>query len=110
MPALMLADIPHRQHIARIVSSLRPVRPRIPFYRLAAHRVPTLWGLYRGLLRASPNSNVRHPNARFSFSFPHPSQVRAHIQSLFHKYRHLTSPVLTKVQLEKGYRVRFSNL
>ncbi|KAI9430536.1 hypothetical protein H4582DRAFT_2086751 [Lactarius indigo] len=79
--------ITHRQHIARIVSSLRQVRPRVPFYRLAAHRVPTLWVLYRGLLRASPNSNVR-----------------AHIQALFRRHRHLTSPVLTKVQLEKGHR------
>ncbi|KAI9448814.1 hypothetical protein BJY52DRAFT_1310440 [Lactarius psammicola] len=82
-----MADITHRQRIARIVSGLRPVRPHTPFYRLAAHRVPTLWVLYRGLLRASPNSNVR-----------------AHIQALFRKYRHLTSPVLTKVQLEKGHR------
>ncbi|KAH9057484.1 hypothetical protein EDB87DRAFT_1565130 [Lactarius vividus] len=77
----------HRQRIARIVSSLRPLRPRVPFYRLPAHTVPTLWSLYRGLLRTSPNSNVR-----------------AHIQQLFRKHRHLTSPVLTKVQLEKGHR------
>ena len=38
--------------------------------------------------------------------------MRAHIQELFRRYRHLTSPVLTKVQLEKGHRVRmftFSN-
>jgi len=80
-------DITHRQRIAGIVSNLRPVRLRVPFYRLAAHRVPTLWVLYRGLLRTSPNSNVR-----------------AHIQELFRRHRHLTSPVLTKVQLEKGHR------
>ncbi|KAH9171282.1 hypothetical protein EDB89DRAFT_1852620 [Lactarius sanguifluus] len=77
----------HRQRIASVVSSLRPVRPRVPFYRLSAHSVPTLWVLYRGLLRASPNSNIR-----------------AHIQDLFRRHRHLTSPVLTKVQLEKGHR------
>jgi hypothetical protein len=50
--------IQHRQNIARIVSGLRPVRPHIPFYRLGAHRVPTLWTLYRGLLRASPSPIV----------------------------------------------------
>jgi hypothetical protein len=50
--------IQHRQNIARIVSSLRPVRPHTPFYRLAAHRVPTLWTLYRGLLRTSPSPIV----------------------------------------------------
>ena len=79
----MLVDITHRQHIARIISSLRPVRPRVPFYRLAAHRVPTLWGLYRGLLRASPNSNVRHPNARFFYllSSPIPG-ARTHTSTL----------------------------
>jgi hypothetical protein len=101
-----LVNITHRQRIARIVSGLRSVRPRVPFYRLAAHRVPTLWVLYRGLLRASPNSNVRRAYIPSSLSFPHPSQVRAHIQALFRRYRHLTSPVLTKVQLEKGHRVR----
>jgi hypothetical protein len=55
----LIQHSPHRQNIARIVSSLRPVRPHTPFYRLAAHRVPTLWVLYRGLLRASPSPIVR---------------------------------------------------
>src|SRR6266702_2262711 len=64
-----LAGITHRQGVACIVSSRRPVRPHIPFYRLAAHRVPILWVLYRGLLRAAPNSNVRHPHARFLSPF-----------------------------------------
>ena len=36
--------------------------------------------------------------------------MRTHIQDLFRRYRHLTSPALTKVQLEKGHRVRISNL
>ncbi|KAH8984458.1 hypothetical protein EDB92DRAFT_1488513 [Lactarius akahatsu] len=87
MSGLSWSHMSHRQRIASIVSSLRPLRPRVPFYRLPAHSVPTLWFLYRGLLRASPNSNVR-----------------AHIQELFRRHRHLTSPVLTKVQLEKGHR------
>jgi len=34
------------------------------------------------------------------------TQVRSHVQALFHERRHLTSPALTKIQLEKGQRVR----
>ena len=64
-----LIDLTHRQRIARIVSNLRPVRPHVPFYRLAAHKVPTLWVLYRGLLRGSPNSNVRRIHATITLSF-----------------------------------------
>ena len=45
-----------------LLSRLCPVRPHTPFYRLAAHRVPTLWVLYRGLLRASPSPTVRLPH------------------------------------------------
>lgn len=77
----------HRQNVARIVSSLRLVRPHTPFYCLAAHRVPTLWILYRGLLRSSPSPIVR-----------------SHIRVLFREHRHLTSPALTRTQLEKGQR------
>jgi hypothetical protein len=76
-----LVDVTHRQRIARIVSGLRPVRPRVPFYRLAAHRVPTLWVLYRGLLRASPNPNVRHAHARFlprSLTRPRSARIYKH--------------------------------
>ncbi|KAI9509477.1 hypothetical protein F5148DRAFT_1282977 [Russula earlei] len=82
-----MSHLTHRQNVARIVSSIRLTRPYTPFYRLAAHRIPTLWTLYRGLLRASPSPIIR-----------------SHIQTLFHDQRHLTSPALTKTQLEKGQR------
>ncbi|KAJ3722016.1 hypothetical protein C8R42DRAFT_721559 [Lentinula raphanica] len=49
-----------RNNLARLVTPLRRVRPRIPFFQLAAHRVPTLWGLYRGLLRAAPTEHDRY--------------------------------------------------
>jgi hypothetical protein len=52
-------SLAHRARLARLISPLRRVRPRVPFYALAAHRVPTLWCLYRGLLRAAPGENVR---------------------------------------------------
>jgi hypothetical protein len=35
-------------------------------------------------------------------------QVRSHIQLLFRDSRHLTSPALTKILLERGYRVRIT--
>src|SRR6266852_6841841 len=95
----------HRQIVAQIVSSLRPVRPHTPFNRLAAHRVPTLWVLYRGLLRSSPSPIVRYGHTQ-SPSLSHIAQVRSHIQVLFREHRHLTSPALTRTQLEKGQRVR----
>jgi Complex 1 protein (LYR family) len=39
--------------------------------------------------------------------FPSPrTQVRSHVRALFRERRHLTSPALTKIQLEKGQRVR----
>ena len=43
-------------------------------------------------------------------SFSHITQVRSHIQALFRKHRHLTSPALTRTQLEKGQRVRTTHL
>ena len=54
-------SLAHRTRIASIISPLKRVRPRVPFYDLAAHRIPTLWSLYRGLLREVPGTNVRQP-------------------------------------------------
>lgn len=34
------------------------------------------------------------------------AQVQSHVRALFREHRHLTSPALTKIQLEKGQRVR----
>lgn len=48
-----------RTNLGRLVSGLRRVHSRSPFFKLAAHRIPTLWSLYRGLLRASPTEHVR---------------------------------------------------
>lgn len=48
-----------RANLAQLLSPLRRVRPRVPFFELAAHRIPTLWGLYRGLLREAPTEDVR---------------------------------------------------
>ncbi|GAB1524627.1 hypothetical protein RhiTH_007781 [Rhizoctonia solani] len=46
-----------RASIAQSLSGLRNTSPKVPFWELAAHRAPTLWTLYRGLLRAAPGEN-----------------------------------------------------
>ncbi|KAF8886728.1 hypothetical protein BD779DRAFT_1441452 [Infundibulicybe gibba] len=76
-----------RHNLAQLVSPLRRVRPRVPFYDLPAHRIPTLWSLYRGLLREAPTDNIRF-------------RVRA----LFRRNHHLTSTDATRKQLGTGYK------
>ncbi|KAG8688938.1 hypothetical protein FRC09_012656, partial [Ceratobasidium sp. 395] len=46
-----------RSSISQKLASLRRTSPRVPFWALASHRVPTLWTLYRGLLRVAPGEN-----------------------------------------------------
>ncbi|KAA1474749.1 hypothetical protein DENSPDRAFT_346574 [Dentipellis sp. KUC8613] len=74
------------------LSGLRSSRLHVPFWKLAAHRVPTLWSLYRGLLRSSPNE-----------------QVKWRIGALFRRHQHITSPKKAKEKLERFNRwlVRF---
>jgi hypothetical protein len=59
VPPPTASSLAHRAEIARLISPLRRVRPKVPFYDLAAHRIPTLWTLYRGLLRHAERENVR---------------------------------------------------
>ena len=49
----------YRQALADLISGLRRVRPRVSFNKLPAHRIPTLWTLYRGILRSAPSEPVR---------------------------------------------------
>ncbi|CAE7223619.1 unnamed protein product [Rhizoctonia solani] len=76
-----------RASIAQSLSGLRNQAPKVPFWALAAHRVPTLWTLYRGLLRAAPGENTRW-----------------RIRGLFQRNHHLTSPAQTRTALEQGHR------
>lgn len=80
-------SLEHRAQIAKLVSPLRRVTPRVPFWKLAAHRVPTLWTLYRGLLRHAERENVR-------------DRVRV----LFRENRHTTSLVQATKQLRQGHK------
>ncbi|KAI5892735.1 uncharacterized protein SCHCODRAFT_02626981 [Schizophyllum commune H4-8] len=51
-----------RANLASLVSPLRRLKPRVPFFRLPAHRIPTLWSWYRPLLRYAPTENERSSN------------------------------------------------
>ncbi|KAI0074123.1 hypothetical protein K474DRAFT_1602040 [Panus rudis PR-1116 ss-1] len=81
------AQLAHRARIAQTVSPLKRIKPRVPFWELAAHRVPTLWGLYRGLLRAAGDE-----------------QIRWRIRCVFEEKKGQTSPEKVKSLLLKGYR------
>ncbi|KAL4076834.1 hypothetical protein V8B97DRAFT_2022103 [Scleroderma yunnanense] len=80
-------SLQHRADIAKLLSPLRRVRPRVPFWNLAAHRIPTLWTLYRGLLRHVEHENIRHQ-----------------IRTLFRENRQITSGQATKEQLQQGHK------
>ncbi|KAI6115339.1 hypothetical protein EDD16DRAFT_1482905 [Pisolithus croceorrhizus] len=80
-------SLEHRAQIAKLISPLRRVTPRVPFWKLAAHRIPTLWTLYRGLLRHAERENVR-------------DRVRV----LFRENRHTTSLVQAMKQLRQGHK------
>ncbi|KAI0082931.1 hypothetical protein BDY19DRAFT_901318, partial [Irpex rosettiformis] len=71
-----------------LFSSFRRVTPRVPFWQLAAHRIPTLWSLYRGLLKTAESD-----------------EIRRQVGIKFRQYRSLTSPAQTKEQLLKAERL-----
>ncbi|KAF8627559.1 hypothetical protein AX15_004365 [Amanita polypyramis BW_CC] len=75
-----------RAELAQLVSPLKRVRPRVPFWQLAAHRVPTL-SLYRGLLRDAPTEDIRF-----------------RVRMLFRQNRRLTGTERTIKYLKMGYK------
>ncbi|KAM5539475.1 hypothetical protein V8D89_006927 [Ganoderma adspersum] len=59
VPLTSAESLAHRARIATLLAPLRPTRFRAPLTRLEAHRIPTLWTLYRGILRDAPDEVVR---------------------------------------------------
>ena len=57
---LSLSSVQTRERLAIAFSAIRRVRPRVPFFKLSAHRIPTRWSLYRGLLQSLPGVNTRY--------------------------------------------------
>ncbi|KIK93619.1 hypothetical protein PAXRUDRAFT_503286 [Paxillus rubicundulus Ve08.2h10] len=87
VPPPTASSLAHRAEIARLISPLRRVRPKVPFYDLAAHRIPTLWTLYRGLLRHAERENVKW-----------------RIAALFRQNRHTIQAHVAREQLIRGHK------
>uniref|UniRef100_A0A0W0FC54 Complex 1 LYR protein domain-containing protein n=1 Tax=Moniliophthora roreri TaxID=221103 RepID=A0A0W0FC54_MONRR len=86
LPIPSSESLAFRANLTNLISPLRRVRPTVPFWRLAAHKLPTVH-LYRHLLKAAPTENIRF-----------------RIRKLFRKHQHLTSTTQTKQALETGYK------
>ncbi|KDQ51256.1 hypothetical protein JAAARDRAFT_41315 [Jaapia argillacea MUCL 33604] len=81
------SSMTHRTQITSLVSSLKRTRPRVPFRDLKAHRIPTLWVLYRGLLKEASSDDIRF-----------------RVRMLFRKNRYLTNPFVTREKLLQGHK------
>ncbi|KAJ6612674.1 hypothetical protein B0H10DRAFT_1807036 [Mycena sp. CBHHK59/15] len=86
VPPSSPSSLAFRASLTRLISPLRRVRPRVPFFELAIHRTPTL-ALYRNLLRQAPTDNIR-----------------SRVQYLFRKHQHATGTEKTKRELLRGYK------
>ena len=98
-------SLAHRAHIASTLASLRTPTIKVPFWQLAAHRIPTLWTLYRGLLVNAPAEIVSLHRHRLKSEAECMMQVRTRIRWEFTRLRHLTSPATTRDHLLRLYRV-----
>ncbi len=75
--------------------------PEVPFFRLAAHREPTLWSLYRPLLRG-----WRAVSSRDVFAKEGDGELVCEaVRQRWHRARTLTSPKTTRDFLEREYGV-----
>ncbi|KAF8452446.1 hypothetical protein L210DRAFT_3468333 [Boletus edulis BED1] len=87
VPSPSPSSVAHRESIARLLTPLRRIRPTVAYYKLAAHRIPTLWTLYRGLQRHAERENVKW-----------------RIRTLFEAKRHTIQAHVAKAQLERAYQ------
>ncbi|EIW80078.1 hypothetical protein CONPUDRAFT_166670 [Coniophora puteana RWD-64-598 SS2] len=87
VPSLPPASVAHRSQIAQRITQIRRTRPKVSFNKLQEHRIPTLWTLYRGLLRYAPGENVKF-----------------RVRMVFEQNRHTTSAHQAQCQLRQGYK------
>lgn len=98
-----------RANLAQLVSPLLRVRTKTPFFKLQAHRIPTLWTLYRGLLRDATSEDVSAQVADECPAQPtnhsRRAQVRFRIRVLFRQRKGSTGLERTVRDLKQGYKV-----
>ena len=99
-----------RANLAKLVSPLRRVRARTPFFHLPAHRIPVLWTLYRGLLRNAPDESVCLQFSKMPFSEPIYHQIKFRIRLLFRQNRFRTGTERTRAGLTQGFKVSLGSL
>ncbi|KAH9889921.1 hypothetical protein C8Q73DRAFT_736399 [Cubamyces lactineus] len=80
-------SLAHRARLASLFSELRPTRFRAPLTRLPAHRIPTLWTLYRGIIRDAPTETIR-----------------SHMREFFRSRRGMRGQGDVTRELKKAYR------
>lgn len=98
------SSLAHRESIARLLTPLRRIRPTVAYYKLAAHRIPTLWTLYRGLQRHAERKNVGGDLFVFGAQANTASQLKWRIRTLFEAKRHTIQAHIAKAQLERAYQ------
>ena len=91
--------VPFRAKLAELVSPLRRIRSKTPFFELAAHRIPTLWSLYRGLLRNSPTEDV-FLTCIFLY-------IRTYT-TIIHRSRFASEHFFEKIAIQRGRRLHGS--
>ena|ERR1700761_5371518 len=97
-PCLLIS---HVESALLVISSLRPVRPHIPFYRLADHIMGFIFFV------STPSRTYVKYTLRLLSSFL--AHARCEYTYEHSKYRHLMTPALTKAQLEIRHRVSIPN-
>ncbi|KAG8854363.1 hypothetical protein FRB91_003607 [Serendipita sp. 411] len=111
---LSTASIQHRAYLSKEFTKLRRVRPRVPFFKLVAHRLPTLWGLYRDLIRCLPDIRESKKESKWRWkdfrdeewaSREHGTALLWHVRRSFRQQRSLTSPQKCKECLLFWYKL-----
>ncbi|KAI0357526.1 hypothetical protein OH77DRAFT_1399072 [Trametes cingulata] len=87
VPLPLAESLLHRARLASLISKLRPTQFGAPLTRLQAHRIPTLWTLYRGIMRDAPTETIRR-----------------HMRDFFHARKGIREQGIVTRELKKTYQ------
>lgn len=106
LPIIPLTPSPSAAYIPpRTTRTLAPHPPRkVPFWHLPEHRIPTLWSLYRPLIKQSKESLDNLIDEREGEKADG-SLAAIRIRARWRKSRHLTSPRGARDFLQKEHEV-----